>query len=78
MYDQESLIRTAVAMRALADSLLAQLGATVTQRQEPERCQHPKQHRISRTTFGGGEHWTCGACGYEHDVEPGEEIVDGR
>ena len=81
MSDYESIIRTAVAMRALADSRLAQLGATVTQRAEPESCQHPAQYRIARRTFGqSGEHWTCAACGYEHDdPEPGsEEAVDGR
>lgn len=80
MPDQyEGVVRTAIALRTLADALLAQLGVTATSEPPAPACDHPAARRRQRAAFGqAGEHWTCGVCGYEHDDDGSTEALDGR
>ena len=82
MYEQhEGIVRTAIALRTLADALLAQLGVTATTEQPAPApsCEHPPAQRRQRAAFGqNGEHWTCGVCGYEYDDDGVTEALDGR
>lgn len=74
-----TLVHTAVAIRSLADALLAQLGTSVVPAELAATCEHPVAQRIQRAAFGtAGEHWTCGVCGYEHDDAGDVEALDGR
>lgn len=73
--DRRALIHQVLAMRELADSVLAMLAAEDA---APTACEHPAGKREDLRTFGTkGEHWRCTVCGYEqHD--DGTEAVDGR
>ncbi len=80
MSEYEALVRTAMAIRSMADAMLAQLGAVIVPAGHEAQCDHPAGKRVPRNAFGQrGEHWTCGVCGYEHDdEEPATTPVDGR
>lgn len=82
MSDPRGIIHTVMAIREMVDSLMYQLGATEVPApgaSTAPACEHPTNQRISRKSFGQrGDHWTCGVCGYEHDDDGAEAMLDGR
>jgi len=74
--DRLSIATQLLAIRAIVDGILAQLADDMAPAAE---CTHPRGQRVNLATFGqAGDHWRCGACGYEHHDDGGEAPLDGR
>lgn len=43
------------------------------EKEEEEKCIHPKEFRKNYTTMGGPEEWVCGLCGYHYQNNKEEE-----
>lgn len=63
--NKEALIQQFLAIRAMCDAALAQLG-------DGEVCAHPVAHREVLGGFGS-ESWACRDCGFEFKEVPDEE-----
>lgn len=68
--NRDALIHQALAIRSLADSLLAQLAPP-----EVAACTHPEEQRED---FGSFSHdkWMCRACGYSFDSKEQAEFQE--
>lgn len=74
--DRLSIATQLLAIRAIVDGILAQLADDMA---PAAACEHPRAQRVNLATFGqAGDHWRCGACGYEHHDDGGEAALDGR
>jgi len=64
-------IHQLLAIRAMVDSMLADLTST-----EGEQCEHKRKENLN--TLGGPEHWKCLDCGYEYNEAELDREVEKR